>query len=206
MKLMLSRIDYLSTTAFPNRPCSVVHTATCPLRCFYCRRSVGGESVEVGLLVEHLEGGRKLVDAVAIAGCEPLAQRAALELVERLRERNFAVKLHTTGYFPEALERVLGSRLADLVEMEIKAPLDSRFAEVTGREDALDRVFQSLEVLASAEAGFRITATLAPPLFSERDVPELVDALERLGFRSPTRVGAACHASPGRALQRGVVQ
>ena len=185
MELIFSHIEHLSTTAYPGRPCSVVHTHGCPLTCIYCTaEDTGAGRAETQKLVELFEEGKELIDAVAIAGCEPLKQEASLELAAQLKEKGFDIKIHTTGYYPDVLEKVVDGGIADLVEIEIKAPLDTeRYAMVTGKEDAAEMVFQSLEVLSSSQVPCRITATLAPPVFSHEDLPELVHALACYGLR-----------------------
>jgi pyruvate formate lyase activating enzyme len=185
MELVFSHIEHLSTTAYPGKPCSVVHTHGCPLGCFYCAaEDANTKRAETQKLVKLFEEGKELIDAVTIAGCEPLMQPTSLELAAQLKERGFDIKLHTTGYYPSALERAVEERLADVVEIDIKAPLDTeKYAMVTGREDAVDRIFQSLDVLSSSQVRCQVTATLAPPVFSHEDLPELAHALSCYGFK-----------------------
>ncbi len=184
MEILLTRIEHLSTTSYPDLPCCVVHTSGCPLECFYCAEEGAGRAMDVLEVVEQLQSGRDLVDAVTIAGCEPLEQEATLELAAMLKESGFSVKLHTTGYYPRALERAVNEGVADLVELEIKAPLDTEIYErVTGKTDAADRVFESLSVLSSSQVPCILTATLAEPVFSEEDIASLLHALSCYGFR-----------------------
>ena len=211
MRLTFSRIQHLSTTEYPGSPCCVVHTCGCPLACIYCSQVAGAEKAEVQQLVETLEKGKALIDAVAIAGCEPLKQEACVELAVRLRERGFRLKIHTTGYYPDVLERLAGGGIVDFVELEIKAPLDTgSYAEITGREDAAERVLQSLEVLSSSQVRCGITATLAPPVFSHEAARELAHELASYGF-SELRLDFPRDAAPrylhhgARTLSREVV-
>lgn len=185
MELVISRIEHLSTREYPQKPCSVVYVHGCPLRCSSCTaRDAFARKAEMRELLELFEEGRVLIDAVSIAGCEPLMQPAALELASQLKERGFEIKLHTTGYYPDALERVVEEGIADVVEMEVKAPLDTeRYTRVTRNQEAIHRVFQSLDVLSSSKVRSQVAVTIAPPAFSGEDLQELAHALACYGFR-----------------------
>jgi 7-carboxy-7-deazaguanine synthase len=79
-------------------PTTFVRLTGCPLRCQYCDTAYafhGGEWWELDAIVARIrELGTKYV---CVTGGEPLAQKACLELLQRLAEEGFRVSLETSG-------------------------------------------------------------------------------------------------------------
>ena len=80
------------------RPCVFVRLTGCNLRCTWCDSEytfTGGERMSLDEVVETVKGyGCNLVE---ITGGEPLAQKEAFELIERLCGEGFEVLIETSG-------------------------------------------------------------------------------------------------------------
>ena len=99
-------------------PTVFVRLTGCPLRCGYCDTTYafkGGESREIDDILENVAayGARH----VTVTGGEPLAQKACLELLERLCDAGYEVSLETSGALDiaDVDERVV-------VVMDLKTP------------------------------------------------------------------------------------
>ena len=79
-------------------PCTFVRLTGCPLRCVWCDTEYafhGGERVSLDEIIARVEAmGTRLVE---ITGGEPLVQRNAFLLAEKLLERGFTVLVETSG-------------------------------------------------------------------------------------------------------------
>ena len=83
------------------RPCVFVRLTACDLRCTWCDTPYafsGGRSLTIDQVVSEVAvlGG----DLVELTGGEPLLQREAVPLMQRLLDLDFAVLLETGGHIP----------------------------------------------------------------------------------------------------------
>jgi len=81
------------------RPCTFVRLTGCPMRCVWCDSEytfTGGEYVPLDNVINQVRAfDCKLVE---VTGGEPLAQREAFTLIERLCSEGFEVLVETGGF------------------------------------------------------------------------------------------------------------
>ncbi len=81
------------------RPCTFVRLTGCPMRCVWCDSEytfTGGEHLTLEDVMREVHSlGCKLVE---VTGGEPLAQKAAFELIRRLCDEGFEVLVETGNY------------------------------------------------------------------------------------------------------------
>ena len=82
------------------RPCTFVRLTGCPMRCVWCDSEYtfsGGQHISIDDVLKQVRAfGCPLVE---VTGGEPLAQKEALTLIERLCDEDFEVLIETGGYF-----------------------------------------------------------------------------------------------------------
>jgi len=81
------------------RPCTFVRLTGCPMRCVWCDSEytfTGGDHLSIDAIIEQVKsfGGR----LVEVTGGEPLAQKEAFTLIERLCDDGYEVLVETGGY------------------------------------------------------------------------------------------------------------
>ena len=85
------------------RPCTFVRLTGCPMRCVWCDSEytfTGGEYFTLDDVVNQVRDfGCKLVE---VTGGEPLAQREAFGLIDRLCSEDFEVLVETGGFVSTA--------------------------------------------------------------------------------------------------------
>ena len=85
------------------RPCTFVRLTGCPMRCVWCDSEytfTGGDHVSIDAVMAQVHTfGCNLVE---VTGGEPLAQKEAFKLIERLCNEGFEVLIETGGYVSTA--------------------------------------------------------------------------------------------------------
>jgi len=85
------------------RPCTFVRLTGCPMRCVWCDSEytfTGGEHYSIDYVMAQVAAfGCKLVE---VTGGEPLAQKEAFQLIERLCDDGYEVLIETGGYVSTA--------------------------------------------------------------------------------------------------------
>jgi 7-carboxy-7-deazaguanine synthase len=85
------------------RPCTFVRLTGCPMRCVWCDSEytfTGGEHMSIDAVMAQVHAfGCNLVE---VTGGEPLAQKDAFILIERLCNEGFEVLIETGGYVSTA--------------------------------------------------------------------------------------------------------
>jgi pyruvate formate lyase activating enzyme len=179
MKLRFASILDWDDKAFSGKTASVVFLAGCPLRCPWCysgalvtNPSECSTEAPLPFFVTHLEKQRGKGNAIVFTGGEPTAQGNALaELCKRLRYAGFAVKIETSGYYPEALADLLPH--IDFVSLDVKTRLEQdAYAAACGfegsKEVLLSNVLRSIAFLETRGKSFGVEwearTTIVPQL------------------------------------------
>jgi 7-carboxy-7-deazaguanine synthase len=85
------------------RPCAFVRLTGCPMRCVWCDSEytfTGGEYFTLDDVIEKVRAFN--CNLVEVTGGEPLAQREAFTLIERLCAEGFEVLVETGGFVSTA--------------------------------------------------------------------------------------------------------
>ena len=114
-----------------------------------------------------------VLQGVCITGGEPLLWDKTEELIGRIREMGYAVKLYTNGCFPDRLKTLIEKKLVDYVAMDIKnAP--SRYPETVGIAGFDTAPVEcSAALLMSGEVEYEFRTTVVGELHTEADFEEI---------------------------------
>jgi len=120
-------------------------------------------------LLSFLEKRRGLLDGVAFTGGEPCLQKNLPELMRKIREIGFAIKLDTNGNHPDMLEKMISEGLVDYVAMDIKNSPE-KYAVTCGLETLdLTKIRQSVEILKSGRVDYEFRTTVVAQFHEEND-------------------------------------
>ncbi len=180
-------IEKFSIVDFPNRMAAVVFMQGCPWRCPFCHNShLQDVNVETNIVwqkfVAFLEQRKGMLDAVVFSGGEPLVQQGLRLAIEEVKAIGYQIGLHTGGYHPVRFKEVLP--IVDWVGFDIKAPLVAdRYREVTGGIADVEKVKESLQLLANSGVAFECRTTCDPRFLSKDDIYTIANSLKKMGVK-----------------------
>ncbi len=175
-----------TTVDFPGKLSAVIFCQGCPWRCGYCHNRhlqpfqkgcVAWEAVRQELSIR-----RGFLDGVVFSGGEPTSQAALPGAISEVRDMGYAVGLHTAGIHPARFGEVLP--LLDWVGFDVKAPLDQRYDQLTGKSGSFHAVSESLLLLLQSGVDHQIRTTLDTALLGGQDCSDLARCLRDLGAKN----------------------
>lgn len=165
---------------FPGHVACTVFLGGCDLRCPFCHNyelATGKVPpvMEEEELFAFLSKRKGLLDGVAVTGGEPCLHRDLPELLARIRELGFAVKLDTNGTHPDMLREILERGLADYVAMDIKnSPGKYAFtAGMAAEPDFVSAVRESVRILMESGTDYEFRTTVVDELHEVQDFEEI---------------------------------
>ena len=195
------------------RPCTFVRLTGCPMRCVWCDSEytfTGGEHMTMEAVLEQVRAfGCRLVE---VTGGEPLAQRAAFELIRSLCDEGYEVLIETGGYVStaEVDERariILDVKCPDSGEAErnhwpnlerLRADRDEVKFVIASRADW----DYARAVISRYDLEHRAHAVLISPIWNGMDLPEVAGWISSSGL--DVRMQLQMHKQIWGAEARGV--
>jgi len=165
------------------RIAAVLWIGGCNFRCPFCHNHrIAADDpalplVDLQVVTETLGRKRDWYYGVVLTGGEPLMHPEVFELCRRLAAVGLRVKLDTNGSFPYPLKTLLERRLVQAVAMDIKAPLDSRYAQAAGRPLELAPLQRTIRLLLESGVEHEFRCTLVPGLINPEDAAALGQTL-----------------------------
>ena len=172
--MKIAGIQKLSLIDFPGHISAVIFTYGCNFKCGYCqnpdlvKQDPGFVSQEEEVF-NYLALRKNVIEGVVISGGEPTIYKDLPELIKRIKDQGFKVKLDTNGADPEGLKEILDSNLLDYVAMDIKTSF-GRYDEVTCIKGAVKLAQKSIKHIMSSKVPYEFRTTCVPGVIDEEDV------------------------------------
>lgn len=163
-------LQKVSLVDFPDRVAATVFLAGCNLRCGFCynRWMIDAGAVEPIMapaeLLAWLATRQGKIEGVCVTGGEPCVNPDLPDFLREIRALGFVIKLDTNGTFPERLQALREEGLLDYIAMDIKGPLDARYAEIVGVPIPLEPLRQSMDLLRQGDVPWEFRTTVHPLL------------------------------------------
>ena len=163
---------------FPGKVACTVFLGGCDMRCPFCHNAelldpeAPAEMDEVELL-SFLKKRVGLLDGVVFTGGEPLLRKDLPELMAKIREMGFAIKLDTNGNHPDRLIEVVEAGLVDYVAMDIKNSPDKYGMTIGIPGFDLSKVERSVEFLKKGKVPYEFRTTVVSQFHDEASMKEI---------------------------------
>jgi pyruvate formate lyase activating enzyme len=179
---MIGGFQKLTLSDYPGNTACIIFTKGCNFNCSYCQNSSLIKINDKDLITEddifkYLESRKKLLDGVVISGGEPTIQKNLKELIIKIKNMGFKVKLDTNGSNPNLLEELIKEKLLDYVAMDIKN-IFSKYEEVINAKVKIDNIKKSIEILKNSEIDHEFRTTI---IKNYHDIPKILKICKYLG-------------------------
>ncbi|MCW4022778.1 MAG: anaerobic ribonucleoside-triphosphate reductase activating protein [Candidatus Bathyarchaeota archaeon] len=177
----------LSFVDWDGKVSSVLFLPNCNFRCPFCHNVnlvLNPESIETipfEYINEQLKNQKGWIDGVCITGGEPTLHSDLPDLIPKIKQMGFLVKLDTNGTNPDTLKELLDKKLLDYVAMDVKAPLTvEKYSKAIGvnAKKLLEKVKQSISLLMNSDTDYEFRTTVVPTLHDPDDIKQICHSLE----------------------------
>ena len=184
--MIISGLQKMTLLDYPGKVACTVFLQGCNFRCPFCHNSdllgnEGPEPIPEETLLAFLKKRVGLLDAVCITGGEPTLQNDLPDLLRKIKELGYLIKLDTNGNRPAVLKALVEEGLIDYVAMDIKNS-PARYGETAGIPNmTLSHVEESIRYLLSGAVDFEFRTTVAEELHTPEDFTNIGLWLQTLG-------------------------
>ncbi len=174
-RMQIEGMQKLTLLDYPGKTAAILFAHGCDFRCPFCHNAglvtrPMANAVSEDEILSYLYKRRGLLDGVVLTGGEPLLQPDAGELLRKIRNLGYAVKLDTNGSFPDRLAALLDAGLVDYVAMDIKNRPE-KYKETAGCTDAqLAAVCRSVDLLLAGRVDYEFRTTVTGRLHTPADI------------------------------------
>ena len=167
---------------YPGHVAATLFTGGCNFRCPFCHNkdlleTLGEAPLQEEEILEFLQKRRTVLQGVCITGGEPTLQPGLEEFIRKVKEMGYLVKLDTNGGKPEVLARLLSLGVLDYVAMDVKAA-PSHYVTASGRENVLDQVKQSVDLLMKWNGMYEFRTTVVKGIHTKEEFADIATWLE----------------------------
>ncbi|MBO4927454.1 MAG: anaerobic ribonucleoside-triphosphate reductase activating protein [Clostridiales bacterium] len=172
---------------FPGLVACTVFLGGCDLRCPFCHNSElldqgAPAKMEEDELYRFLSTRHGLLDGVVFTGGEPLLRKDIGEVMEKIHDMGFKIKLDTNGTHPDLLMELVEAGLVDYVAMDIKN-CPEKFGETIGIPGFdVGNVRKSVAFLLEGKVDYEFRTTVVKGLHDEasmRGIGEWIHGAKR---------------------------
>ena len=163
---------------FPGHVACTVFLGGCDFRCPFCHNFelIDGTAKPImddSELIDFLEKRKGLIDGVAITGGEPCLNERLPELIEKIRQTGYPVKLDTNGFHPEMLKSLIEKGAVEYVAMDIKN-CEEKYALTCGMESIdMAPIKESISILMNGKTEYEFRTTVVKELHCEEDIEKI---------------------------------
>lgn len=178
---MIRGFQEVSLIDYPGHIAAVIFTGGCMFRCPFCHNASLAKNAKhlpffsFDQVIETLISRKSVIEAVVISGGEPTIHPQLPELIHKIKELGFKVKLDTAGVNPDMLEKVLPH--LDYVAMDIKHSF-KKYSSAIGISVTLDKIKKSIVLIQQSGVPYEFRTTVVPGLHEVSDFEAIGKELE----------------------------
>ncbi len=180
---MIKSVIWSSMIDYPDNICTTLFTGVCNFDCEFCYNKGLLEEKELDFdkeILPKLLDRKDFIDHVIISGGECTVHEDFEKYIDILYNNGFVIGIHTNGYTPEILERIIDK--IDYVGMDIKNDFEN-YNEITKREIDVEKIKQSIDILLKSGKNYEFRTTVYPKYVDKENVLKIAEYLKSVGAK-----------------------
>ena len=180
---MFKSVIWSSMIDYPENICTTLFTGVCNFDCEFCynkgllkENELDFENTILPTLMER----KDFIDHIIISGGECTIHEDFEKYVNLLFEKGFTIGIHTNGYAPEILERVIDK--IDYVGMDIKNDFEN-YNDITKTKVDVEKIKKSVDIILKSGKNYEFRTTVYPKYIDTENVIKIAQYLKNVGAK-----------------------
>ena len=171
-------LQKLTLLDYPGHLACTVFLGGCNFKCPFCYNTPliplneCREYISESELLSFLDKRKGILQGVAITGGEPLINKDIKDLIIKIRELGFKVKLDTNGSFPDVLKNLIEEGLVDYVAMDVKNTYE-KYDLTAGVHVNAQNIKRSINILLQGKVDYEFRTTVIKEFHEIDDFDEI---------------------------------
>ena len=175
---MIKSVIWSSMIDYPDNVCTTMFTGVCNFDCEFCYNKGLLKEKELDFekeILPKLLERKEFVNHVIISGGECTIHKDFEKIINTLYENGFVIGIHTNGYAPEILEKVIDK--IDYVGMDIKNDFDN-YNAITQTEIDVEKIKKSVDIILKSGIKYEFRTTVYPKYVNTENVLKIAEYLK----------------------------
>ena len=180
---MIKSVIWSSMIDYPDNVCTTLFTGVCNFDCEFCYNKGLLKEKELNFeeeILPKLLDRKDFIDHIIISGGECTIHQDFEKIVNVLYENGFKIGIHTNGYTPEILEKIIGK--IDYVGMDIKNDFDN-YDKITATKVDVDKIKKSVGLILDSGINYEFRTTVYPKYLKSENVVNIAKYLKEVGCK-----------------------
>ena len=180
---MVKSVIWSSMIDYPDNVCTTLFTGVCNFDCEFCYNKGLLKEKELDFekeILPKLLERKEFINHVIISGGECTVHPDFENMINILHENGFTIGIHTNGYTPETLRKVIDK--IDYVGMDIKNDFDN-YNEITQKKINVDKIKESVDLILNKGIDYEFRTTVYPKYVNKDNLVNIAKYLKEVGSK-----------------------
>ncbi len=182
--MKIGGLQKVSLIDFPGSIAAIVFIKGCNFVCPFCfnRDLVLSNlpTISQRSILAFLKKREKVLDGLVITGGEPTLQSDLEDFIRKIKKLGYRIKLDTNGALPLVIQKLLKKNLLDYVALDVKAPLDERYASAIGKKEFdSSAIRETISLLLKSKIPFELRTTVVPGIHDKKTLLRMAKQLKK---------------------------
>ncbi len=181
--MIIGGLQKFSLIDYPGKTCAIIFTIGCNFCCKYCHNpelvvpEKYTSEIPAQDVFSFLESRIGKLDAVCITGGEPTQHMDLRDMIIKIKDMGFLVKLDSNGSRPEVLEDFIDKKIIDYIAMDVKAPLED-YSKIVGWKIPIEKLQKSIDLIMNSGIDYEFRTTIVKSLTSKDDLKKIAQTIK----------------------------